>query len=69
MLIQAIVAATSIIVSSTSMILTIQSKVHLCDFILHIERNMYLVLFDLQHENKIDDTEFEKTSNLIKRDV
>lgn len=52
MLIQAIVAATSIIVSSTSMKLTIQSKVHLCDFILLNETCTYLVLFDLQHKKR-----------------
>lgn len=67
MLIQAIVAATSIIVSSTSMILTIQSKVHFCDFILFNEIcTSYFSIYDIK---KIDDTEFENTSNLINRDV
>lgn len=66
MLIQAIVAATTLIVSSRSMILTIQSKVHLCDFILLNE--ICTSYFSIYNIKKIDDTEFENTSNLIKRD-
>lgn len=49
MLIQAIVAATSIIVSSTSMIYSVKGSLL---WFYSIERSMYLILFDLQHKKR-----------------
>lgn len=64
MLIQAIVAATSIIVSSTSMILTIQSKVHLCDFILLNEIcTSYFLIYDIKKRSMILSLKTHQTSS------